>query len=239
MLFRSGRVIDMAGDSVLAVFDTAVGAASTALEVQQALEAFAPELPEDRRMRFRIGVHLGDVIQKTDGSVYGDGVNIAARLQTLALPGGIVVSDAVRSSVRNRVPATFEDLGEQQVKNIPDSVRALRMQTQSAPGAAAGSSALSAAQHADADKAEPSTVANKAPSGRWLRTRRRAWLGAAAAIALGSASVLWWLRSGSMPPAVPAKSIAVLPFVDMSERRDQEYYSDGLSEELIDRKSVV
>ena len=106
ILAHGGRVIDMAGDSVLAVFDTAVGAASTALEVQQALEAFAAELPEDRRMRFRIGVHLGDVIQKPDGCVYGDGVNIAARLQVLALPGGIIVSDAVGSSVRNRVPAT-------------------------------------------------------------------------------------------------------------------------------------
>lgn len=83
-----GRVIDMAGDSMLAVFDSATGAVSAALAVQQALEAVARTVPDDRRMRFRIGVHLGDVIEKPDGTVYGDGVNIAARLEGLAAPGG-------------------------------------------------------------------------------------------------------------------------------------------------------
>jgi len=93
-IFRSriessqGRVIDMAGDSVLAVFDSATGAVSAAVAVQEALEAAARTTSDDRRMRFRIGVHLGDVIEKADGTVYGDGVNIAARLEGLARPAG-------------------------------------------------------------------------------------------------------------------------------------------------------
>ena len=82
-----GRVIDTTGDSVLAVFDTAAGAVSAAMTVQQRLSSLAVDLSEDKRMRFRIGVHLGDVIEKADGTVYGDGVNIAARLQAMADPG--------------------------------------------------------------------------------------------------------------------------------------------------------
>ena len=122
-----GRVIDMAGDSVLAVFDTATGAVAAALAVQEGLAAIAADVPEDRRMRFRIGVHLGDVMEKTDGTVYGDGVNIAARLEGLAEPGGITVSDAVQGAVRGRVSATFTNQGEQNVKNIPHPVRAFRV----------------------------------------------------------------------------------------------------------------
>ena len=97
---NGGRVVDTAGDSALAVFDTASGAATAALAIQQELAAATTEVAEDRRMRFRIGVHLGDVIEKIDGSVYGDGVNIAARLQSLAEPGGVTISDAVRGAVR-------------------------------------------------------------------------------------------------------------------------------------------
>lgn len=124
---HQGRVVDTAGDSVLALFDTAAGAASAALAIQQQLEAGHEQVTEDRRLRFRIGLHLGDVIEKPDGTVYGDGVNIASRLQALAGPGGIVVSDAVHGAVRNRVGARFEDLGEQAVKNIAEPVRAYRV----------------------------------------------------------------------------------------------------------------
>ena len=92
----------MAGDSVLAVFDTAAGAVTAALDVQEELERAATSVPADRRMRFRIGVHLGDVIEKADGTVYGDGVNIAARLQALAEPAAIAVSEAVRGALPAR-----------------------------------------------------------------------------------------------------------------------------------------
>jgi adenylate cyclase len=124
---NQGRVIDMAGDSVLAVFETATGAVSAALAVQRSLDAAPNAVPEDRRMRFRIGLHMGDVMEKGDGTIYGDGVNIAARLEGLAEPGGITVSESIRTAVKGKVSAGFEDQGEQTVKNIPDPVRAYRV----------------------------------------------------------------------------------------------------------------
>jgi adenylate cyclase len=130
---HQGRVIDTAGDSVLSVFETAGGAVAAALAVQEALGELMAGQPEDRRMRFRIGIHLGDVIEKPDGSVYGDGVNIAARLQAIADPGGITVSDSIRTAVKGKNAAGFEDLGHQQVRNIEDPVRAWRVH----PGGAA------------------------------------------------------------------------------------------------------
>jgi len=176
---NQGRVIDMAGDSVLAVFETAIGAVSAAIAVQEALCAVTDAQAPEQRMCFRVGVHLGDLIEKPDGTVYGDGVNIAARLQSLAEPGGIAVSESVRAAVRGKVAATFRDHGEQQVKNIPDPVRVF---------------------HVLADGAAP---------GR--------------------------------PPAAPAAdrsaaarpSIAVLPFQNMSGETEQEYFGDGLAEDLI------
>ncbi len=129
-----GRIIDTAGDSVLAVFDSAVGAVTAALAVQKELAADAASLPADRRMPFRIGVHLGDVIERADGTVYGDGVNIAARLQALAEPGGVTVSAAIHGAVRGHIEANWLDAGEQDIKNIPYPVRAYRVQA--SPGTA-------------------------------------------------------------------------------------------------------
>ena len=193
---HGGHVIDMAGDSVLAVFETAASAVSTALDVQQALEALADGVPADRRMRFRIGVHMGDIIEKPDGTVYGDGVNIAARLEGLALPGGITVSDAVRGSVRHRVAATFEDLGDQQVKNITDPVRAFRV-TAKVQGGEAALGTL-----------------GKPVAASWLRRLR--WL-AMGVLAVGlAAGVAAYLTRDPGGPASasgpPLLSLAVLPF---------------------------
>ena len=124
---NQGRVIDMAGDSVMAVFETATGAVLAALAIQTELRAQIADVSEDRRMRFRIGIHLGDVIEKADGTIYGDGVNIAARLEGLAEPGGIAVSGSIRTAVKGRVDATFEDRGEQKVKNIAEPVQSFRV----------------------------------------------------------------------------------------------------------------
>ena len=130
---NDGRVIDMAGDSVLAVFETATAAVKAALGIQDQLGSVSDsDRPEDRRMRFRIGVHVGDVIEKTDGSVYGDGVNIAARLEGLADPGGVAVSHPVQGIVAGRVAIEFVDLGEQAVKNIARPVRVYRLRPGSA-----------------------------------------------------------------------------------------------------------
>jgi adenylate cyclase len=143
---HAGRVIDMAGDSVLAVFENATAAVQAALTIQRQLnEGTASEVHEDRRMRFRIGVHLGDVIEKADGSVYGDGVNIAARLESLAAPGGVAVSEPVRSTVRGRLEASFEDQGAQRVKNIADPVKVFAVSPSSTTPGAQGTPAAASA----------------------------------------------------------------------------------------------
>ena len=124
---NGGRVVDTAGDSVLAIFKTAAGATAAALAIQHELETRANALADERRLRFRIGLHLGDVVQKADGSVYGDGVNVAARLQSAAPAGGIVASESIRLAVRGKVATHFEDLGDHSLKNIAEPVRAHRV----------------------------------------------------------------------------------------------------------------
>ncbi len=176
---HGGRVVDTAGDSVLAVFSSASGAMRAAVAVQERLDALNRSRPEDRRMRFRIGVHLGDVMEKADGSVYGDGVNIAARIEGLAAPGGISVSSNVHDSVQGKVDLAFESTGEHEVKNIARPVLVYRVALQA-----------------------------EAPNG-----------GAA--------------------PAPDKPSIAVLPFDNMSRDPEQEYFADGMSEDIITDLSKV
>jgi predicted ATPase len=118
---HGGRVIDTAGDSVLASFETATGAVSAALAIQRKLST---------RLRFRIGVHLGDVLEKADGSMYGDGVNVSARLQALCEPGSVIISHAVHAAVPSRFRSRFDDAGEHTVKNIADPVHAFRMRVE-------------------------------------------------------------------------------------------------------------
>ena len=124
---HGGRVVDTAGDSVLAVFGTAMGATSAALAIQSELNAKAEQAKADRRLWFRIGLHLGDVVEKPDGTIYGDGVNIAARLQTIAMPGAVVASESLRLAVRGTLRAGFEPLGEQHLKNVAERVKAHRV----------------------------------------------------------------------------------------------------------------
>jgi class 3 adenylate cyclase/tetratricopeptide (TPR) repeat protein len=124
---EGGRIVDTPGDFVLAVFDTTNGAVRAAAAVQAELASLAAPVPEHLKLRFRIGIHLGDVVEKPDGSVYGDGVNIASRLQALADPGGVVVSHAVKEAVSHRAHLAFEDIGEQSVKNIATPVKAFRL----------------------------------------------------------------------------------------------------------------
>ena len=112
-----GRIVKNTGDGFLAEFQSVVDAVRCAVEVQRGMADREPEVPEERRIRFRIGVNLGDVIVE-EHDIFGDGVNVAARLEGLAEPGGICVSRVVRDQVRDRLDYTFEDLGELQVKNI-------------------------------------------------------------------------------------------------------------------------
>jgi adenylate cyclase len=215
-----GRIADFSGDNFLAEFPTARDAVACAIEIQRVLRARNAGLPAERRMEFRIGAHLGDV-QSEGERLFGDGVNIAARLQTLAEPGGICLSAAVHEQVRSKLGLVCEDLGEHALKNIASPVRAYRLRVPDAPPQAAQPSAP-----------HPS------------RTRTIAFV-AALAIALAGIGI-WaaWPRllgvafdaAGILPgeqPALPDKpSIAVLPFANMSGDPEQEYFADGITEDL-------
>ena len=199
-------MVDTAGDSILAVFGTAAGALQAALAIQKALAETARALPEEQRMRFRIGVHLGDVIEKPDGSVYGDGVNIAARLQALAEPGGIMVSEAVRGVAKSA--AAFEDRGEHRVKNIGHPVRAFAIRLDAA---------TARPRHTRA--AIVGAVAAGVVAAAGLAAQH--WMTRTAGVA-------------QPPPfAVPARpSIAVLPFDNIGGDPEQAYFADGMTEDL-------
>ena len=126
ILQHHGRFVNSAGDSVLAEFASVVNAVQCAIEVQTALRAENANLSAERRMEFRIGVNLGDVI--VDGEqIYGDGVNVAARLESLADPGGICVSHTVHDQIKNKLALNYQDAGEQKVKNLNEPVRVWRL----------------------------------------------------------------------------------------------------------------
>ena len=180
---HGGRIANTAGDSVLAEFGSAVDAVRCATEAQGALAKANSTLPENRQINFRIGVHVGDVMVRA-GDLFGDGVNIAARLQTLARAGGLCVSGVTYDQVRKILPLRFTDLGAQTVKNIEEPIRAYEVKAQ----------------------------------------------GVEASSALGEASSL----VDGKPLALPDKpSIAVLPFENMSGDPEQEYFADGMVEEII------
>ena len=218
-----GRIFNTAGDSVVADFASAVDAVECAVAVQDAIEKENENRPAGEQMRFRIGIHLGDVI--VDGpNLFGDGVNIAARLQALADPGGICLSGAVRDQIGSRLPVGLTTLGEQRVKNIAEPVRAFRV------GGAPG-------------RGSPRSAARR------RRTAIRAGLLAPIVLALvAAAGAAWWLWPGQhseprplqaesvsasvQPSAAPRLSMVVLPFANLSNDPQQEYFADGITEDL-------
>lgn len=175
---HGGRIVKLMGDGMLAEFESVVDAVRAAAETQQTVAEHNADLPEDKRIEFRVGINLGDVVIDGD-DIYGDGVNIAARLEGLAEPGGICISGAVYDQVRNRTDFVFEDMGEQEVKNIDEPVRAWLW----------------------------------APAGRRVSDIR---------------------PIADRPLPLPDKpSIAVLPFDNMSGDPEQEYFADGIAEDII------
>jgi adenylate cyclase len=212
-----GRIFNTAGDSVMADFASPVDAVECAVAFQKAITHENAARPPGEQMRFRIGVHLGDVIVEGE-NLFGDGVNIAARLEALAEPGGICLSGAVRDQIGTRLPVAFVPLGEQRVKNIAEPVRAFKV--------AGMSSAMSASAVRRAS----------------VHTRLVA---GAAAILIAAAGGGWWLWSGrhlgpevsavpsaTQPFSAPRLSIVVLPFANLSNDPEQEYFVDGITDDL-------
>jgi adenylate cyclase len=124
---HKGRIVKTTGDGMLVEFPSVVEAVACAVGVQQGTAVREAETPKGRRIEFRVGINLGDVIVEDDGDIFGDGVNVAARLEALAEPGGICVSRVVRDQIRDRLDFAFDDLGEQQLKNITRPVRVYRV----------------------------------------------------------------------------------------------------------------
>jgi TolB-like protein/class 3 adenylate cyclase len=216
---HDGRVVDTAGDSVLAVFESIIEAVRCALAVQESLTTRNADVPDDRRMQFRIGVHFGDIVEQDDGTIYGDGVNIAARLEGLAEPGGLTVSGTVHEHVEGKLGIGLSDLGEQEVKNIERPVRAWRV-------AAAGHSAPSRAR----------------------KTKHPLTLVTALVAIVVAGFAAWQIGQIGTPdePADPANSvlarldvpvIAVMLFDNASHDPEQDIFALGLTENIITRLS--
>jgi adenylate cyclase len=223
---HKGRTVKNTGDGLLAEFPSVVDAVRCAAEVQRGMIDREPDVPDERRIRFRIGINLGDVIAEGD-DIFGDGVNVAARLEALAEPGGICISRTVREQIRDKLPYPFEDRGEQSVKNIARPVRVYALR--------------------------PEAVADLPVSGVPIappRRRRTAIAAAVVAVAAVAALVIaamgWWARpvpkpstsptvaaaTSVVPLAAPRLSIVVLPFANLSNDPSQQYFADGITEDL-------
>ena len=209
---HQGRVIDSPGDNLLAEFTSAINAVRCAVVIQAELRARNVDLPEDRRMNFRIGINLGDVIVDGD-RIYGDGVNVAARVESLAEGGGICVSSTIHDHVANKLSYAFDDLGEHTVKNIADPVRVYAVRW-------------------DVEK----TSTGKAKSyklGLWT---------VAVVLVLSTLSVIVWRQVYEEPKSLPQTeiaSIAVLPFIDLSPEQDQAYFCEGIAEEILNALAQI
>jgi adenylate cyclase len=177
-----GRTVKNTGDGMLVEFPSVVNAVRCAAEIQRAMIDRNADIPEDKRISFRIGVNLGDVIVEPE-DIFGDGVNIAARLEALAEPGGICISRVVRDQIRDKLPYPFEDMGVQQVKNIARPVHVYRSRLD---------------------------MEAKAPAG-------------------GGPDAV----QGSPLPLPDKSSVAVLPFTNMSADPEQEFFADGIAEDII------
>ena len=223
-----GRVIDSPGDNLLAEFASVVDAVQCGVAVQKELQARNADLPENRRMQFRIGINLGDVIEEGE-RIYGDGVNIAARLESLADPGGICVSKTAFDHIEAKLPLGYHFLGEQTVKNIAKPVGAYRVLMEPR---------VTGAETKGKGQAIPI----------WRRKPVLAGTVAVLIVIIGLAVWNFYWRAPKFEPAsvnkmafpLPDKpSIAVLPFDNISCDREQKFFCDGVTDQIITSLSKI
>ncbi len=213
-----GRVVKRTGDGSLIEFRSVVDAVRCAIEVQTAMIERNAGVPPERRIEFRVGIHLGDVVEESDGDLMGDGVNIAARLEGIAKPGAICLSEDAYRQVKGRLELGVTDLGQTQLKNIAEPVRAYSLEV--------GKPA----------RAKPATAANPPePKNRSRLALVGAGIGALVVIAAG----VWHFLAANHPATVASTlaeaahlSIVVLPFTNLSNDPGQDYFADGITENL-------
>jgi len=211
----SGRIIDTAGDGVMAEFASVLNAVKCAAAIQETMAERNAAVEPDRRMQFRIGINQGDVVFD-EQRIYGDGINIAARLEGVTEPGGICISGKVYEEIKGKVELQFIDMGEQQFKNIPELVRTYKVRLSGNTGGVTRSAA------------QPAQPSHRT---RWLL------VSAALLVLVGAGGAWWGLRSrlasdwGSHK-ATPRLSIVVLPFSNLSGDPEQDYFADGITEDL-------
>src|SRR5206468_2566741 len=228
----NGTEIKTIGDAFLVEFQSALEAAQCAIEIQRTLSKRNHDVPDTRRIELRIGIHIGDVVHR-GGDVYGDGVNIASRIEPLAGAGGICVSMDVERQIRNALEARFEKLAPIELKNISVAMDLFRIVLPWERGA-----------KAELKNAKTSVSRHALPASRL------AWIGA---IVLGVIGAGWWLahqslrtkntlaprQSEAATNSAPQKSIAVLPFENLSRDPDNAYFADGIQEEILTRLSKI
>jgi TolB-like protein/class 3 adenylate cyclase/Flp pilus assembly protein TadD len=223
-----GRIVKLMGDGALMEFSSAVDAVAFAVEVQCAMATRNAQIPTNRQIIYRIGINVGDIVIE-DGDIFGDGVNVAARLEGLAEPNGICLARNVVNQVRDKLDLTMELVGKRKLKNISQAVTAYRVVLD------------------DKAKALVSPVIRQADLGQ--RKTRLAVAALAAGLTVATAGILWWklsapgvqLSSSELVAIAPATKpiVAVLPFDNMSQDKTQEYFSDGMTEDLITDLSKV
>jgi adenylate cyclase len=221
-----GRIVKRTGDGSIIEFRSVVDAVRCAIEIQNGLIERNAGVAEDRRIEFRVGVHVGDIVEESDGDLMGDAVNIAARLEGVAKPGGICLSEQAYSQVKGRLDLAATDLGPTELKNIAEPIRVYSLEV-GVP-----------AQAKPAKPVEPVTpVAPKPPKKRFeLAPLATALAALLCVIAAGA----WWFLNANRPASVAAKapaetarlSIVVLPFANLSGDPEQDYFADGITDDL-------
>ncbi len=215
-----GRVVKRTGDGALVEFRSVVDAVRCAIEVQNGMTERNAGLPADRRIDFRIGIHLGDVVEESDGDLMGDGVNIAARLEGVSRPGTLCLSEDAYRQVKGRIELPVTDLGPVQLKNIAERVRAYLIEI---------------------DKPAQAKLVATAAASAVKRRSPLAWLAAAicALVILAGGNLYLSMGRHRAPAEAPHLSIVVLPFANLSNDPAQDYFADGVTEDFTTELSRI